>query len=60
MVDWLRGNASPGNASEVIPEPDWEKDESFAISDFLLRSHPMSFDFYQADVGSLTPLQRSH
>ena len=61
MVDWLRKNASPGSANEVIPpEPDWEKDESFAISDFPAAQSPDGFfDFYQADVGSLTPLQRS-
>ena len=61
MVDWLRENASPGNASEVIPpEPDWEKDESFAISDFPATQSPNKFfDFYQADEGSLTLFQRS-
>ena len=61
MIDWLAEHASPGSAPEVIPpEPDWEKDESFAISDFPATQSPNEFfDFYQADEGSLTPFQRS-
>jgi len=61
MVAWLQEHASPGGATESIPpEPDWEKDESFAISDFPATQSPNEFfEFYLAEVGSLTPSQRS-
>ena len=61
MVAWLQEHALPGSTIDSIPpEPDWEKDESFAISDFPATQSPHEFfEFYQAEEGSLTPSQRS-
>ena len=44
MVAWLREHALPGSTTDCIPpEPDWEKDENFAISDFPSTQSPRSF-----------------